>query len=110
MARAGLLKDKSCTLVHQCCTTFAELYPNITLQENLYTITDNLLTSAGGTATLDMLLYLIGQDHGRDFAHHVSKQFLQERIRTSQEIQTTPGRYYLSLRLQHARKMIEKPT
>jgi transcriptional regulator GlxA family with amidase domain len=163
LAKAGLLQDKSCTLVPEYCNTFAELYPNITLQENLYTITDNLLTSAGGTATLDMLLYLIGQDHGRDFAHNVSQQFLQERIRSREEMQTTrryltlrmkspclgaavelmekhisvpypistlaskigttqrnletafqkyehtsPGRYYLHLRLQHARKMIEE--
>ncbi|MFT5721760.1 MAG: transcriptional regulator GlxA family with amidase domain [Motiliproteus sp.] len=161
LAKAGLLKDKSCTLVHEYRSTFAELYPDITLQENLYTITDNLLTSAGGTATLDMLLYLIGQDQGRDFAHQVSQQFLQERIRSSEELQTSrryltlrikshclgaavelmekhisppypistlasnigttqrnletvfqkyehtsPGRYYLRLRLQHARKML----
>lgn len=163
LAKAGLLQNKSCTLVAEYCSTFAELYPRIALQENLYTVTDNLFTSAGGTATLDMLLYLIGQDHGRDFAFHVSQQFLQERIRNSEEIQssrrylnlrikspclgaavelmdkhisspyplstlaskigttqrnleavfqkyehTTPGRYYLRLRLQHARKMIEE--
>ena len=163
LAKAGLLKDKSCTLVPEYKTTFAELYPDIPIQENLYTVTDNLLTSAGGTATLDMLLYLIGQDHGRDFAHNVSQQFLLERIRSSEEIQTSrrhlnlrmkspclgaavelmekhvshpyqittlaskigttqrnletvfqkyeqisPGRYYLRLRLQHARKMIEE--
>ncbi|WP_290703059.1 GlxA family transcriptional regulator [Amphritea sp.] len=100
LAKAGLLQDKSCTLVPEYCSTFAELYPNITLQENLYTVTENLLTSAGGTATLDMLLYLIGQDHGRDFAHHVSQQFLQERIRSSEEIQTT--RRYLTLRMKSA--------
>ncbi|WP_293269170.1 GlxA family transcriptional regulator [Neptunomonas sp.] len=97
LAKAGLLQDKSCTIVPEYCNTFAELYPNITLQENLYTISDNLLTSAGGTATLDMLLYLIGQDHGRDFAHHVSQQFLQERIRSREEMQTT--RRYLTLRM-----------
>lgn len=163
LAKAGLLQGKSCTLVPEYCSTFAELYPAITLQENLYTVTENLLTSAGGTATLDMLLYLIGQDHGRDFAHHVSQQFLQERIRSSEEIQTSrryltlrmkspclgaavelmekhisspypisalasgigttqrnletvfqkyeqlsPGRYYLRLRLLHARKMVEE--
>ncbi|OUR68103.1 AraC family transcriptional regulator [Marinomonas sp. 42_23_T18] len=163
LAKAGLLQDKSCTLVPEYCNTFTELYPDISLQENLYTVTGNLLTSAGGTATLDMLLYLIGQDHGRDFAHHVSQQFLLDRIRSSEEIQTSrryltlrmkspclgaavelmekhigapypiatlanrigttqrnletvfqkyektsPGRYYLQLRLLHAKKMIEE--
>ena len=163
LAKAGLLQGKSCTLVPEYKTTFTELYPDIPIQENLYTVTDNLLTSAGGTATLDMLLYLISQDHGRDFAHNASQQFLLERIRSSEEIQTSrrhlnlrmkspclgaavelmekhishpyqittlankigttqrnletvfqkyeqisPGRYYLRLRLQQARKMIEE--
>ena len=97
LAKAGLLHDKSCTLVPEYHTTFTELYPDIPIQENLYTVTDNLLTSAGGTATLDMLLYLISQDHGRDFAHNASQQFLLERIRSSEEIQTS--RRHLNLRM-----------
>ena len=97
LARAALLQGKSCTLVPEYRNTFAELFPDITLQENLYTVTDNIFTSAGGTATLDMMLYLIGQDHGREFANRVAEQFLQDRIRSSEEIQSS--RRLLNLRI-----------
>jgi transcriptional regulator GlxA family with amidase domain len=163
LAKAGLLKDKSCTLVPEYRSTFAELYPDIPIQKNLYTITGNILSCAGGMTALDMLMYIVGLDHGRAFANQVSEQFLQDRIRSSEEIQTsqrylllrmkspalgaaielmeahieipysiaklaqsigttqrnletvfqrhentTPGRYYLKLRLQYAKKMIEE--
>ncbi|WP_051227781.1 GlxA family transcriptional regulator [Oceanospirillum beijerinckii] len=163
LAQAGLLKHRSCTLVPEYQATFAELYPDIPIQENLFTVSDHVLTSAGGTATLDMLLYLIGLDHGRDFAWRVAQQFMQDQVRSSEAMQstrqrislrikspclgaavelmekhiavpysiktlanqigttprnlemvfrkfadTTPGRYYLQLRLQHAHKMLEE--
>ncbi len=97
LAKAGLLNGKSCTLVPEYRATFAELYPDIPIQKNLYTITDNILSCAGGMTALDMLLYIVGIDHGRDFANQVSEQFLQDRIRTSEEIQTTQR--YLQLRM-----------
>ncbi|WP_271274221.1 GlxA family transcriptional regulator [Aliamphritea hakodatensis] len=163
LAKAGLLQDKGCTLVHEHRSTFAELYPSIPLQDSIYTVNGNVLTSAGGTATLDMLLYLIGLDQGKTFAHNVAQRFQQERIRSGEEVlasqrmlalsmkspclgaaielmeksidqpysiedlsqrigttrrnlemvfqrhqNTTPNRYYLKLRLQHARRMLEE--
>ncbi|UTW02103.1 GlxA family transcriptional regulator [Amphritea atlantica] len=163
LARIGLLKGRSCTLVPEHQSIFTELYPDILLQENLYTVTDNIFTSAGGTATLDMLLHLIGLDHGRDLVWRVSQQFMQDKIRSPEAMQATcqqvslrikspclgaavelmqkhiehpypiaqladnigttprnlervfqkhehitPGRYYLRLRLQQARRMLEE--
>lgn len=163
LARAGLITDNSCTLVPEHRGTFKELYPHINLQENLYTVNKNTFTSAGGTSTLDMMFYLINLDHGRDFAHQVTERFLQDRIRSSEEmqssrrilnlriksptlgaavelmekhiaepypiatladrigttqrnletvfqkhVQTTPSRYYLTLRLKQARHMLEE--
>lgn len=100
LARAGLLKGLSCTLVGEQQATFAELYPTIPLQENLYTVTGNVLSCAGGMSALDMLLYIIGQDHGREFAYQVSHQFLQDRVRTQEEIMHSQR--YLQLRMKSA--------
>lgn len=87
LAEAGLLNGHSCTLVNNYRTAFAELYPNIALQENLYTVTGSIFTSAGGTATLDLLWYLIAIDQGKAFAHAVAEQFLQDRVRSNEEMQ-----------------------
>lgn len=97
LAKAGLLKGKSCTLNPEDKTTFRELFPAITLQENLFTVTENLITSAGGTATLDMMLYLIGVDHGQAVIHEVAKAFMQSRIRSRDEMQSSQR--HLGLRI-----------
>lgn len=97
LARAGLITDNSCTLIPEYRDTFKELYPHINLQENLYTVNRNTFTSAGGTTTLDMMFYLISLDHGREFAHQVTEQFLQDRIRSSEEMQSS--RRILNLRI-----------
>ncbi len=98
LAKAGLLQDKGCTLVHEHRSTFAELYPSIPLQDSIYTVNGNVLTSAGGTATLDMLLYLIGLDQGKTFAHNVAQRFQQERIRSGEEVLASQRMLALSMK------------
>lgn len=98
LARAGILNGRSCTLIEEDIPTFTELYPGIRVQENLYTVTPSVLTSAGGMAALDMLLYTIATDHGREFARAVSQRFLQDRLRSPEEMQHARRR--LELRMQ----------
>ena len=86
LANSGLLQGKSCTLTPEDLNTFRELYPSIPIQENLYTVTDHIFSSAGGTATLDLLFYLIGQDHGTDLVWRIMQQFMQERVRSRDEL------------------------
>mgnify|MGYP006280135995 CR=1 FL=1 len=98
LARAGILNGRSCTLIEEDIPTFTELYPGIRVQENLYTVAPGVLTSAGGMAALDMLLYTIATDHGREFARAVSQRFLQDRLRSPEEMQHARRR--LELRMQ----------
>jgi transcriptional regulator GlxA family with amidase domain len=97
LAKAGVLGANSCTLFSEQMATFKELYPTVTVDESIYTVGDGVFTCQGGTTALDMLLYIIGQDHGAEFALKVSHQFCQDRIRTRDEIQNI--RRYLELRM-----------
>ena len=97
LAKAGVLGKTPCTLFNEQMATFKELYPAVTVDESIYTVGDGVFTCQGGTTALDMLLYIIGQDHGADFALKVSHQFCQDRIRTRDEIQNS--RRYLELRM-----------
>jgi len=163
LARAGLMNGLSCTVAPELADTFRELYPEIPLQENLFTVNQNILTCAGGVSALDMLLYILAVDNGREFAQQVSQPFMQDRIRSEEDMQnssrylhlrmksatlgaavevmeanmeqpygieklaqkigttprtlenvfrrheaTTPGRYYLNMRLRRARQMVEE--
>ncbi|WP_212631919.1 GlxA family transcriptional regulator [Pseudomonas sp. KB-10] len=97
LAKAGILQSNSCTLFSEQIPAFKELYPCVTVAESLYTVGDGIFTCQGGTTALDMLLYIISQDHGADFALKVSRQFCQDRIRSQNELQN--ARRYLELKM-----------
>ena len=68
LAKAGLLDDRRCTIHWENLGGFTEEFPEIEV-------------SSGGTASLDMMLHLIGRQHGQTLANQVSEQFIHDRIR-----------------------------
>ncbi|MGB0965353.1 MAG: GlxA family transcriptional regulator [Litorivicinus sp.] len=97
LARAGLLDGQTCTLVPDYRAVFSELYPAVTIQDSIFTVNRNILTSAGGTSTLDMMLFLIGQHQGADLIRLVARQFMQDRVRTHEQIDVSQR--HLGLRI-----------
>ncbi|MFJ4112513.1 GlxA family transcriptional regulator [Pseudomonas sp. NPDC089758] len=97
LAKAGLLRSGTCTLFSEQMSAFKELYPSVIVSESIFTVHEGVFTCQGGTTALDMLLYIIGQDHGADFALSVSRQFSQDRIRSHDEVQA--ARRYLELKM-----------
>jgi transcriptional regulator GlxA family with amidase domain len=66
-ARAGLLDGYACTTHHGSCAELAALAPKAKVLENrLYVEDRERLTSAGVTAGIDLMLYVVSQiiDHG----------------------------------------------
>jgi len=87
LARAGLLETVRCTLHWENLPAFHEEFPQLQATPELFEIDDNRMTCSGGTAALDMMLSVIGLDHGRDLATRVAEQFIHERIRSREEKQ-----------------------
>ncbi len=81
MAAAGLLDDRRCTIHWENIDGLAEEFPLLEITNELFEIDDKRVTCSGGTASLDMILYLIGQVHGQGLAAQVSDQFIHDRIR-----------------------------
>ena len=81
MAAAGLLNDRRCTIHWENIDGLAEEFPLLEITNELFEIDDKRVTCSGGTASLDMILYLIGQVHGQSLAAQVSDQFIHDRIR-----------------------------
>ena len=81
MAAAGLLDDKRCTIHWENIDGLAEEFPLLEITNELFEIDDTRITCSGGTASLDMILYLISQVHGTTLAAQVSEQFIHDRIR-----------------------------
>ena len=83
LARAGLLDGYTCTLHWQSQPAFLESFPHIRLTRQIFVIDRNRFTSAGGIGAMDMMLELIGNQHGSELARHVAEWFVHDRIRSS---------------------------
>jgi len=81
LARAGLLDNRRCTIHWENLGGFTEEFPEIEVSSDLYEIDRDRFTCSGGTAALDMMLHLIGRQHGQQLANQVSEQFIHDRIR-----------------------------
>lgn len=87
LAASGLLGRESVTLHWEAIPAFTESYPAVPVTQELFEISDRRITCAGGTASLDMMLQLIGREHGSELAIQVSEQFVQGRIRNRSDHQ-----------------------
>ena len=81
LAAAGVLDGYKCVIHWESLDGFAEAYPDIDVSADLYEIDRNLLTCAGGTAALDMMLHLIAEQHGSSLATQIGEQCLADRVR-----------------------------
>ncbi len=77
LARAGVLDGKHVTTHWNDAENLARECPTAVVSaDRLYIQDGNLVTSAGVTAGIDMSLYLLARDHGREVAINVAKQLL----------------------------------
>lgn len=87
LAEAGLLDGHRATLHWEALEAFKENYPQLQATQELFEIDRRRITCAGGTASIDLMLDLIGQAHGSELAVQVSEQFVLGRIRPRQDHQ-----------------------
>ena len=81
LARAQLLGGYRATAHWYCARAFAEQYPNVQVEEQLYVIDRKRITAAGGTAGIDLMLHLIDSQHGRQLALEVADQIMHYPVR-----------------------------
>ena len=83
LALAGLMEGRRMTVHWEHGEALSESFPNLMIERTLYVIDRDRLTCAGGTAALDLMLELITNQHGSQFASLVSDWFLHTEIRPS---------------------------
>lgn len=77
LAQAGVLEGKNCTTHWNRMEYFAERFPNIELSRNkLFVVDENIYSSAGVTAGIDMALHIIELELGVKYAIDVAKQMV----------------------------------
>jgi transcriptional regulator GlxA family with amidase domain len=87
LARAGLLNGKKATIHWENQDSFAEEFEDVTLTKSVFVVDGNRITTAGGTASIDLMLKIIADDHGEDLANAVADQLIYSSIRTDQDTQ-----------------------
>jgi AraC family carnitine catabolism transcriptional activator len=87
LALAGLIGDSAVTMHWEAVPAFREQFPTIRVSDELFEVGERLFTCAGGTASLDMMLDMIGRKHGLDLAIAVSEQLIHDRIRPAHDHQ-----------------------
>ncbi|QLC72741.1 GlxA family transcriptional regulator [Pseudomonas sp. LPB0260] len=95
LAKAGLLDGFDCSVHWEFLAAMQEAFPRAAISTRLFSIDRTRCTSSGGTAPMDMMLHLIGREHGRELAAAISEMFIYERIRNEQDHQRVPLKHML---------------
>ncbi len=93
LAKAGLLDGYRCSVHWENYASVTDLFPNVTVSRRVYTIDRNRFTSSGGTAPVDMMLFMIRTQLGANISAGVAEQFVYERARTVDDRQRIPLRH-----------------
>lgn len=97
LAAAGLLSGKRCAIHWENLPGFSEAFPKAEVYADLFEADGNLYTCAGGTASLDMLLKLIGDDFDNNLVNRICEQALTDRVRNPHDRQRLPLRARLGV-------------
>ncbi|REL23998.1 helix-turn-helix domain-containing protein [Rhodohalobacter sp. SW132] len=85
LAATGLLKGKKCATHWAHAANFRQMYPDVDLvDDRIMTAEDRIYTSGGAYSYLNLLLYLIEKNAGRDAAILASKMFMIDIDKESQ--------------------------
>jgi transcriptional regulator GlxA family with amidase domain len=77
LAHAGLLNGRQVTTHWNSASRLASTFPEIKVEPNKIFVKDGpIYTSAGVTASMDLALALVEEDHGRSVALSVAKQLI----------------------------------
>ena len=87
LAKAGLLDGKKATIHWENQDSFIEEFEDVTLTKSVFVVDGSSFTTAGGTASIDLMLKFIADDHGEPLASAVADQLIYTTIRTDQDSQ-----------------------
>lgn len=93
LARAGMLEGMEAAIHWDFHDSFAEEFPGVRLVPSVF-CDRRIITASGGTAAADLMLHLIGRQHGADLATAVADQMCYNAVREG----TAPQRVSLQSR------------
>lgn len=83
LAKAGFLDGRQAAIHWEYHDSFMEEFPEVALVRNVFVSDEKYVTASGGTATADLMLHLIEQDHGSDLSQAVADQMVYSAARAA---------------------------
>ena len=81
LAAAGMLDGQSAAIHWEFHDGFQEAFADVDLVRNVFVATGRHITASGGTATADLMLHLIEQDHGAELVAAIADQMVYTGVR-----------------------------
>ncbi|AML53713.1 MULTISPECIES: GlxA family transcriptional regulator [Falsihalocynthiibacter] len=85
MAKAGLLDGKRATIHWEHHDGLVEDFPDIAVLNSVFVVDGKMITTAGGTSSIDLMLKFIADGHGEHLANAVADQLIYTSIRTEKD-------------------------
>ncbi len=82
LARTGLLDGQTATTHWEDLEEFGEVFPQINVVRNRFTISGRFFTTGGASPAIDMMLHLIRSRHGARLAESVASAFIYDSVQT----------------------------
>jgi transcriptional regulator GlxA family with amidase domain len=83
LAEMGFLNGRPAALHWEYHDSFRETFPEVELLRGVFSGGDPHMSAAGGAATADLMLHLIGQAHGQELAISVADQMVYSSVRSA---------------------------
>ncbi|MEM7070002.1 MAG: GlxA family transcriptional regulator [Pseudomonadota bacterium] len=80
-AQAGLFDKVPSTIHWRCQEAYREKYPQLDVRASMIEISPNRFSCAGGTASLDLMLHFIREEHGSEVVSLIAQNFFHDTIR-----------------------------
>ena len=87
LARAGLLNNRKATTHWSYIAGFQEQFPDIDIEEHLFTEAGQITCCSGSTAGIDLMLRVIRGHHGEALAGEISNQVMHHPVRSGKDPQ-----------------------
>lgn len=80
-AAAGLFDSVPSTIHWRCQDAYRERFPNLNIKASMLEISEKRFSCAGGTASLDLMLHFIREEHGSELVSLIAQNFFHDTVR-----------------------------
>lgn len=109
LARAGLLEGYQATIHWEELSSFEEHFPNLDVLRERYIIDGNRITCSGAMAAFDVIMHLIGRDHGALLTVEVAQIFMTDEAARSYATPLKASERMVDRAIHLMQRNLEKP-